>query len=558
MAKPTATYQKLRGGYYTPKPIADFLTSWAIQQPTATVLEPSCGDGNLLESAAGRLIDLGATGKKISQLLHGVEIDAQELGKAVSRLQALGLPLLPAQIEKGDFFSHCQRYLSEKRTFDAVTGNPPFVRYQFFPEEQRVPAFRLMQEAGLHPNKLTNSWVPFLVASTLVLSKKGRIGMVIPAELLQVNYAAELRQFISDNYSKVTLITFERLVFDGIQQEVILFLGERNGTERTGIRTIELEDMSDLASYQHTEFVDSGLKPLDHTTEKWTQYFLSKKEIELIRELRTNKALTLAGKVIDVDVGVVTGLNEFFVLTENQIKSLSLNGYTQPIVSRSGHLPGVIFTEADWKSNAARQLPAYLLNAPDVSFDDLPEALKKYVATGQRAGMNKGYKCSIRNPWYIVPSVWTPPAFMLRQIHNYPKIVVNKTIATCTDTVHRVKLLNGTSVQRIASAFLNSLTFAFAECLGRSYGGGVLELEPKEVDRLPIPLAWANRLNLSGLHKLVLADDIDLTLDLTDRVLLIDGLGLSRTDAKAIRGIWKKLRDRRINRKHSRNRRPVP
>ena len=37
--KPVATYQKIRGGYYTPKPIADFLARWAIQTPTTKVLE---------------------------------------------------------------------------------------------------------------------------------------------------------------------------------------------------------------------------------------------------------------------------------------------------------------------------------------------------------------------------------------------------------------------------------------------------------------------------------------------------------------------------------------
>jgi len=58
--KPVATYQKLRGGYYTPKPIADFLARWAIQTAATTVLEPSCGDGILLESAIETLIKCGA------------------------------------------------------------------------------------------------------------------------------------------------------------------------------------------------------------------------------------------------------------------------------------------------------------------------------------------------------------------------------------------------------------------------------------------------------------------------------------------------------------------
>ena len=57
-----ASNQKLRGGYYTPPVIARFLAGWAIGAPSDEVLEPSCGDGELLEAAAQRLLDLGPHG----------------------------------------------------------------------------------------------------------------------------------------------------------------------------------------------------------------------------------------------------------------------------------------------------------------------------------------------------------------------------------------------------------------------------------------------------------------------------------------------------------------
>src|SRR5205085_983792 len=224
--------------------------------------------------------------------------------------------------------TYCQKYLFEHRLFDAIIGNPPFIRYQNFPEHHRAIAFYLMQRAGLHPNRLTNSWVPFLVAATELLTKTGRLAMVIPAELLQVNYAAELRYFLSRHYSYITLITFKKLVFDGIQQEIVLLLGERNGNGHTGIRTIELEGIYDLSSYEHTTFLGERLKEMDHSTEKWTMYFLEEEEIQLLRALIANTKLTNAGNVIDVDVGIVTGLNEFFVLTEQQVEEYSLKPYT--------------------------------------------------------------------------------------------------------------------------------------------------------------------------------------------------------------------------------------
>ncbi len=546
--KPVATYQKIRGGYYTPKPIADFLARWAIQTPTTKVLEPSCGDGILLESAIETLISLGAENTTIKNLVQGIELDPQEAQKASERIYELNdLPL--AQIDIGDFFTYCQTYLFEDRLFDAIIGNPPFIRYQNFPEHQRAMAFYLMQRAGLHPNRLTNSWVPFLVAATLLLKKTGRLAMVIPAELLQVNYAAELRYFLSNYYSYLTLITFKKLVFHGIQQEVVLLLGEKNGNDHTGMRTIELDGIDDLTSYEYATFLGERLKEMDHSTEKWTMYFLDEEELQLIRMLKAHPKLTIASNVIDVDVGIVTGLNEFFVLNEQEVEKHSLKPYTQRIVGRSAHLPGILFSESDWLANVERQSPAFLFSPPDEPLYRLPVQLKVYVTSGEEKGLNKGYKCRIRSRWYIVPSVWIPTAFMLRQVHHYPKIILNDASATCTDTIHRVRLRNGTPAKTVATAFLNSLTFAFSEIIGRSYGGGVLELEPNEAEKLPLPLMGADSLDLIELDRLLREGNISAVLDITDEVLLRQGMGLSIEETRMLRSIWQKLRDRRVNRK---------
>ena len=547
--KPTATYQKLRGGYYTPKPIADFLARWAIQTPTTRVLEPSCGDGILFEAAVKALVARGAEKASAANLIQGIELDPQEAQKASERIQALSGSIFPAHISVGDFFAYCQTYLCENKLFDAIVGNPPFIRYQNFPENHRVMAFYLMQQAGLHPNRLTNSWVPFLVAATLLLKKTGRLAMVIPAELLQVNYAAELRYFLSKYYSYLTLITFKKLVFDGIQQEIVLLLGEKNGSEHTGIRTIELDGIDDLASYEHATFLGEQLKEMDHSTEKWTMYFLEKEELQLLRALKSNSKLTIAGNVIGVDVGIVTGLNEFFVLTEQQVEKHSLMPYTQRLVGRSAHLPGILFSESDWLANVEKQSPAFLLNTPDEPLYRLPTELKEYVTSGEEKGLNKGYKCRIRNRWYVVPSIWIPHAFMLRQVHNYPKIILNNAAATCTDTIHRVQLRNGMPARTVTTAFLNSLTFAFSEVIGRSYGGGVLELEPNEAEKLPLPLIGADTLDVNELDRLLREGNIYAVLDITDEALLRKGMGLSIKETLILRTIWQKLRDRRVNRK---------
>lgn len=117
------------------------------------------------------------------------------------------------------------------------------------------------------------------------------------------------------------------------------------------------------------------------------------------------------------------------------------------------------------------------------------------------------------------------------------------------DQIHRVRFLDGVNGETVTAAYLNSLTFAFAEVTGRSYGGGVLTFEPSEAERLPLPLDGAEQLDLGHFDQLLRKNDIDAVLDITDKVLLREGLGLTVEQTEMLRGIWVKLRDRRINRK---------
>lgn len=557
------TYQKLRGGYYTPKLIADFLVQWAIQTPDAEVLEPSCGDGSFIEASIKALLARGAEKETIAQLIHGVEVDPDEAARTMERIRALGISPREDTIHVGDFFAHYkerlfeQRFMdivvSEARKFDVVIGNPPFIRYQNFPEASRTIAFEIMQQVGLHPTRLLNAWLPFLIASTLLLKDHGRLAMVIPAELFQVNYAAETRQFLSDFYDQITIVTFKKLVFADIQQEVVLLLCERNSHQCRGIRTFELEDAEELVKHHHVEFAKSDFKPMDHSKEKWTQYFLDADEILLLRSLKSHPGITLSGKVINVDVGVVTGENKFFILSEKQVNDAELEPFTQKVVSRSGHLKGALFHEEDWRANTTNQVPTYLLMAPNLPREMLPDALRTYVLKGEEANYHKGYKCSIRRPWYVVPSVWNPEAFMLRQIHGYPKLILNQAEATCTDTIHRVRFSGPLDKKYVVAAFMNVLTFAFAEVTGRGYGGGVLTFEPSEAERLPLPLAGAENLDLNDADRLLRTNGIEAVLVETDEVLLKRGLGLSDKEVRMLHNIWTKLRDRRVFRNHKNN-----
>lgn len=512
--KPAASEDKVRGGYYTPAAVARFLADW-VTQAGPRILEPSCGDGSILRELAA-----------LSDQARGVELVAAEAAKA-RRF---------APVDTADLFT----WLGEPGAWDGVAGNPPYIRFGNWTAETRDRALALMRQVGLRPTRLTNAWVPFVVASTILVRDGGRVGLVLPAELLQVTYAAQLREFLLGRFREITLVTFKRLVFDGVLQEVVLFCGVA-GAGPARIRTVHLPDAASLVGAR----LDDEFAPaLLHEKEKWTKYFLPPEQIELLRSLKQSKALTRLGHVADVDVGIVTGRNSFFTFTEGQVAELGLRPHCVPLVSRSSQLSGLVYDVDCRTSDLATQHRTWLLDAAPDATDP---ALAMHIEAGEAAGVHLGYKCSLRTPWWRTPSLWMPDLFMLRQIHHAPRLTVNAAAATSTDTVHRVRIRAGVDSTALATVFHNSVTFAFAEILGRSYGGGILELEPAEAEQLPIPQpAYAE---LAGDVDLLLkANEMEKALDLVDRRVLIDGLGLSADAVTGCRSAWLALRDRRTGR----------
>lgn len=539
--------KKLRGGYYTPQAITDFICKWAITKPTQKVLEPSCGDGNFIESAIRRFKELGVPNNKLFGLIKGIELIEDEADKSKDRAAKYGLN--STTILNTDFFNYIANANGEAH-FDVVVGNPPFIRYQNFPEEHREVAFKMMEEMNLHPNKLTNIWVPFLVISASKLNRFGKLAMVIPAELFQVKYAAETRIFLSNFFSRITIVTFKKLVFADIQQEVVLMLCEKDVTANKGIRVIELNNLSELNSIKIDKIQQAQVKALDHTSEKWTKYFLDENEIELLRKIKTDKRIKPCSDVMDVDVGIVTGRNEFFMLNKEVVAKWKLKSHTTKVVGKSNHFKGIVYSDADFKQNVEANYPVQLFLPANEDYSAQPEASRKYIAYGEAMEFHTGYKCKIRKRWYITPSLWSPDAFVLRQVGDYPKLILNKTEASSTDTIHRVRFKKKINPETIALSYLNSLTFAFSEILGRSYGGGVLTFEPTEIEEIPLPLLGTHKIDFKKIDSLIRQRKIEEVLDIIDKELLIKQLKFSETEVKMLRNIWKKLSGRRNGRKN--------
>lgn len=527
------TAEKLRGGFYTPEPIAAFILKWGINGSSDyKILEPSCGDGVFLEQ-------LKENNHKFKSIT-AIEFDDVEADKANK------IKLNNKNVINTDFHLYCNE---TTQRFDLVVGNPPYIRYQYFHEEQQNEAIKVFNRAKLKYSKLTNAWVSFVVGSSLLLKEKGKIGFVIPAELLQVSYAQQLRKYLAQFYNKINIISFEKLVFPGIQQEVVLLLCDKNGSNSHLIEHLELKDASELSRLDVNK-LNSPMKKIDFRSNKWTYYFLDQEEIDFLENIATKRKIPTIGDYSNVEVGITTGANDYFTVPLQVIEDYDLKEYAKPLVGRSVQVNSVIFTEKDWMLNRRNNVKAHLLIFPEKDKINGHKGLNSYIHRGELIGVNKGYKTGIRDDWFVIPSIKLSDALFIRRNNLYPRLILNEANAYTTDTMHRVFIKNETNKNAFIASFYNSLSLAFSEIVGRSYGGGVLELMPSETEKILLPYKIKNAELLVTIDKMMREKkSIDEILKITDIKILKELYNFTEKEILIANNIWKKLSKRRINRK---------
>lgn len=541
--KKDASVEKLAGRYYTPYPLAEFIVQWGMQDININrVLEPSCGDGVFLEAL--RQID-----KKFQ--CKAIEIFEEEAEVARGRL------LLDERFEVtvSDFYDSYMNELQNMK-YQFIMGNPPYIRYQYLSEEQREIQSAILNRSGLVANKLINAWVAFVVATINMMDDQSKIGLVIPAELLQVKYSEQLRLYLMRELKEITIVTFRELIFPDVEQEVVVLLGVKdiNYNDVHQMKILEFLNVEDLVKNFSASNKAETFQNIDMSTSKWTKYFLTTEENELLNQVAND--FIKFGDIASVDVGITTGNNSFFCVDYNTALEYDLINISRPLIARSVNIPGVTFSNQDWQDNIERGSRTYLIDFNGISEEEMTENQLRYIAQGEANDAHTGYKCRIRNRWYDIPSIWVPDAFFLRRNYQYPKFVLNHNETVSTDTMHRVRFNLVDNEKKAVLAYYNSIAFAYTELEARSYGGGVLEILPRELENvripnvidLPIDEAIVDMLFDYLNNNIRTEGNIEEALDLIDTVILIEHMNLNENLVKSFRGIWHKLKDRRMGR----------
>lgn len=543
----TAPDRKARGVYYTPPGLAKVLAEWALDPRPERILEPAFGDGVFMRAAFAALVNAGVPDPQ--SRLVGVEIDPD----APQRLRESGLELNPGQLHQSDLLA-----LDAKRVggpFGAIIGNPPYIRHHLLPDDQAQRGRESARRLGVDLNGRSDAWAYFCAHLVSFLGETGRLALVLPGSVLQADYAVPLLEALAADKGEVQLIRIGERLFPKAQERTVVLLIDRTkaGTGRTRMR--QRAGVSSLRQAlkqepqlrprrlqggkgrkEDTALATPRKEPAEHVGS--APWGLTKAEAELYETVRAHESVLQLGDLIEIRIGVVTGANDFFVLSKREITALGDDVQSKPIVSRGGWLRGARWGAADQKRVANKGSYLLLVGADD----NLSPLLRSKIDKAEHQGLHLRHHCSKRDPWYAIGDAASPQMFLPYMGSRPPRIVVNDAKATCTNAVHRLRMKPGVrcSTSRVAAASWSTLYALSAELSGKSYGGGVLKLEPGRTTKMAAALPPSGEL-LEEIALHVKKDGIDAGCKLADKRLLIDGLGLSTKELSMLQAATRRL-----------------
>ena len=241
---------------------------------------------------------------------------------------------------------------------------------------------------------------------------------------------------------------------------------------------------------------------------------------------------------------MVTGNNRYFTMSIETVREWNISQHELMRISppSSKHLRGLMFGEHSWEHMRRNRAAVYLFRPSD---DTRSDGARRYIAHGETLGVQNAYKCRVRSPWWRVPLVKTPDLFLTYMNHVAPRLISNRARLGHLNSIHGVTLATGLKrlgMDLLPMAALNSLTLLGAELVGRAYGGGMLKLEPREADSLPLPSdacvqACSRRLRAlrPQLARPLRNNDLDEVVKHVDKIILRHGLGLSQSQIDTFR-----------------------
>jgi hypothetical protein len=475
---------RVKGQFWTPDWIAEAMVEYVLTDTGGryttgiTLFDPAVGAGAFFRAAKK-----AANEKGVDVTLAGMDIDPAPLD------QAIQFGLVPddlTHVTVGDFV--CE---PPPEKFSAIVANPPYIRHHRLPPEMKEELKRLsLQTTGKVLDGRAGLHIYFLIRALTLLVEDGRLAFIMPADTCEGKFAYDLWRWIAANYALEAVITFapEASPFPNVDTNPLIFLiRNRPPKEKFKWATCYVSQTNILKAWVRSDFAakpDKGLAVIQRKLEEGLETGLS-------RPPTTEKiGKYVLGDFLQVVRGVATGANDFFFLTEEQIRQTGIpECYFVRAVGRTRDVPGDEITPETLETLQAKGRPTFLLALNGGEFEKYPDELKRYLQKGETLGLPKRPLISQRKPWYKTESRLAPPflfAYLgrrnVRFIRNTAGIIPLTSFLCLYPRANEEKY-----IERLWCILGHPDTVANLAMIGKSYGDGAIKVEPRALEKLPIP-----------------------------------------------------------------------
>jgi hypothetical protein len=228
--------------------------------------------------------------------------------------------------------------------FDAIIGNPPYIRIQTLQETSPAQVAHLKTHYRSASSGNYDIYVVFVEKGLSLLNERGRLGFILPHKFFNAKYGEALRGLIAEGQNLAEVIHFgDQQVFAGATTYTcLLFL------DKTGVSSCRIEKVTNLTAWSNANLgldkdkgLDKGLKPLVSTVgtipaanvsaAEWN--FTVGQGAALFERLR-QMPVKLGDAAKRIFQGFKTGADPVFILEERATESTILMRWSQKFLSK--------------------------------------------------------------------------------------------------------------------------------------------------------------------------------------------------------------------------------
>jgi len=463
--------RKKCGQFFTPLPVAKRAVSQLSVRSGESIVDPGCGTGVFPATIFQNIKD-----KEID--LSGIRYLGVENSPLLALSAALSLDWFKAPKEWKILYSNfigpnigneIKQIMGDR--IDIIISNPPFIRFHRLGERaQLLEELNLLGYAGAHSY--------FLARSASLLNGE-RMMFVVPPEMNGTRYGSLQLKDLKERFKQTN--------------EAIFYI-TKHGWVAKPVDQISLD-------------LHAKIRKL------WTfTYFEPVKQGIINKTPKTRINNISLRQIAEVHRGISTGANKFFILTDKIANELCVTekekkDFLEKVIpTRIPQLKSV-FSEADWGYLLKEDKPCWLLTiSPEKAFDSLPISIREYLSQGKASGIHNTPTSKNRDPWYYVKhSKRVPHLFFTYIARGFPRFIYNEA------KVYNLTNLLGIYLNQSFDSLDNNEMATLVEDLnlsvknwfknepvgvGRRYSGGIVKLEPNDLQMLPISKRLTDRLKI--------------------------------------------------------------